>query len=163
MSEEKKEEKKSETSPQSANPEVATAELVQRLQARLNKVEAENKSLSEAKAKYYDAVLNGGISQKPAEVQHRSMEEIRKDLINTFADDKECTNLDYCKLVVELDDESRRTTGESVFLPKGHNVTPTVDEYNTADKMNAVLKECIEKADGNPIAFNAELKTHMAK
>lgn len=144
------------------NPEIDTAQLIKQLKAQLDETKLQNAELKEAKAKYYDIVLNGGsASPEPAKPKHRPISEIRKDLINSFSDNKEVTNLDYCKLVYELDEATREETGESCFLPKGHNVTPTVDEYATADKMHDLLKEAIDASDGNPISFNAELKKHI--
>lgn len=149
--------------PKPTNPEVETAEIIKSLKSQVETLTKKNEELGEAKAKYYDAVLNGGLDQQVPEPTHRSVEEIRKDLINSFADDKEVTNLDYCTLVLELDNEVRRTTGESVFLPKGHNVTPTQDEYATADRFHDMLAEAIEASGGSPVSFNAELEKRVKK
>lgn len=147
-------------SPEAKNPELASAQALAEMSTKLKDLEAENKQLQEAKSKYYDAILNGGeISSE--EEKHRTRQEIRSDLVKGVNND--INNLDYCKLVVELDDESRRTTGQSVFLPKGRNAIPTVEEYNTADKLNAVFKECIEEADNDPVRFNMALKSKMSK
>lgn len=160
MPEETKKEEVVNPQPKS-NPEADTAEIIKSLKAKVDSLTKENENLEDAKKRYYDAVLNGGLDQKIPEKKHRPVEEIRKDLIDTFKDDKEVTNLDYCKLVLELDEAVRKDTGESVFLPKGHGVVPTQDEYATAEKMHDTLKECIDESQGDPTLFNAQLKNRI--
>lgn len=149
------------TAPTSSNPELETAQAIEKLQAQVAALKGENDNLREAKSKYFDKVLNSS-GEAPTEEKHRSIDEIRKDLVNGVHSDN-MSNLDYCKLIIELDDETRRTKGHSAFLPQGKDVNPTVDEYATADKLNSVLKECINQADDDPVQFNMALKAHMPK
>lgn len=156
----------SETVPQSSsNPELDQARTLTELKNQITNLENENKNLQEAKSKYYDAVLNG-TSSPVAEKKHRSIGEIRGDLIKSL--DHDVTNLDYCTLAVELDnavreDAEKHNKMDSVFLPHGKDIQPTVDEYNTATKINSVLQDCIDKADGDPERFNMELSSRMSK
>lgn len=148
------------------NPEVEAAQTLAELKNKVNILENENKNLREAKSKYYDVILNGATSDPVVEQKHRSIKEIRDDIIKGF--ENNISNLDYCKLAVELDDAIRDDAADngkidSAFLPKGKDVQITVDEYNTADKMNKVLKECIDQADGNPEKFNMALESHMSR
>lgn len=148
------------------NPETAEAQALSELRKQVDVLSKKNNQLQEAKSKYYDAVLNGVNPAENAQPEHRSIQDIRADLIKGF--DANITNLDYCKLAVELDDAVRadaakRGKVDSAFLPHGEKVNVTVDEYNTAEKMNSVLKECIAAADNNPERFNLELKSHMSK
>lgn len=150
----------------SINPEIEQARTLAELKNKVTVLENENKNLQEAKSKYYDQILNGGSADPIVEQKHRPIKEIRDDMIKGFEND--ITNLDYCKLAVELDDAIREDANDrgkvdSAFLPKGKDVQITVDEYNTADKMNKVLKECIEEADGNPDKFNMALEAHMPR
>lgn len=146
------------------NPETAEAQALSELKKQVDALTKKNNELQEAKSKYYDAVLNGASVTESAQPTHRPIKEIRDDLIKGF--DNNITNLDYCKLAVELDDAVREDAAkqgkeDSAFLPHGEKVTPTVDEYNTAAKMNTVLKECIEAANGDPKRFNLELNSHI--
>lgn len=133
------------------------------LKKQIEELTNKNKELEETKKKVYDRILNGGEGQEVPEKKHRPISEIRKDLIATFSDDKETTNLAYCKLALELDNAVREDTGESVFLPKGKNITPTVDEIATADRFHDLLTDAIEASGDDPISFNAELEKHIKK
>lgn len=148
------------------NPETAEAQALSELKKQVDVLTKKNNELQEAKSKYYDAVLNGVNPVESAQPAHRAVQEIRDDMIKGF--ENNITNLDYCKLAVELDDAVRedaekRGKRDSAFLPHGEKVQVTVDEYNTAEKMNSVLKECIAAAGDDPTRFNLELKAHMSK
>lgn len=150
----------------SVNPEVEQARTLAELKNKLTALETENKNLQEAKTQYYDRVLNGATPDPVAEQKHRSIKEIRDDMIKGYEND--ISNLDYCRLAVELDDAVREDASahgkiDSAFLPKGKDVQVTVDEYATADKMSKVLKECIKEADGSPDKFNMALEAHMPR
>lgn len=150
----------------SNNPELEQAQALTELQNQVVELKKQNKDLQEAKSKFYDSILNGATQVQVAEPRHRSVKEIREDMVKGFQNN--ITNLDYCKLAVELDDTVRAEAEkhgkiDSAFLPKGSDVQPSVDEYATADKMNSVLKECIQLANGDADRFNLELKAHMAK
>lgn len=156
------EEKQSESTSQvSSNSELDTAQVIEQLKAQVDSLTEQNSNLEEAKRQYYDKVLNGS-TPAPTEEKHRTISEIKAEMTKELASG-EMSNLDYCKLAVELDDECRRTSNYSCFLPKGKDVEPTAEEYNTADKMNAILKECIEEANNDPIRFNMALKAHMPR
>lgn len=155
-----KEEAKTQTSETAAktptNPEVEEVQALNELKKRVEQLTEENKNLQQAKHDYYDAVLNGQKPSAPAEEKHRPIKEIRDDLVKGV--ENGITNLDYCTLVLELDNESRRVNGESCFLPKGHQVGQIKqDEYASADHLNEVLTDCIAKAKGDPNAFNIYL------
>lgn len=150
------------TSQEPANPEVDSARVLTELKAQINELTKQNQQLQQAKHDYYDAVLNGTNTIQVAEEKHRSMDAIRNDLRAFQDNDVTPTNLEYCKLVLELDNESRRTTGESVFIPQGSQVgTVKPEEYQVADNLHDILEDCIAKADGDPTAFNIALSAHV--
>ncbi len=143
----------------------STSDLVEEASAltemsnKVRNLEAQNAELMAAKKKYYDAILNGNTAEDngPAE---RTKLEIRKDL---FQGDKELSNLEYAKLVVELDDACIREDGESCFLPKGRNVTVTADERDVANRFHNCLVDCIEEADGDNEIFNQAMNRRIKK
>lgn len=139
-------------SPQT--PNVEEAQALTELSAKIKKLESENQDLKEAKSKYYDSLLNGG-SVEVVEPQVRSSEEIRKEMAKTGSDN---TNLRNAELSVELDLAVRRETGESSYLPKGHDISPTVQERDVADRTLETLQSCIDEANGDPNEFNLALK-----
>lgn len=135
------------------------AQAFMEMSNRVKSLEAENKSLQKAKRDYYDAILNGQTLSEASGPKKRSVDEIRKDLMTNI--DKGCTNLKYAELSLELDDAVIEETGESCFLPKGHDqhgnpIRPTMDEYATAQRFHEVLQDCVETADGDPEVFNVE-------
>lgn len=151
--------------PSVDNPELTEASTLAKLSNQVNELRKQNEQLQEAKSKYYDQILNGSTAQV-AEKKTRSISEIREDLIKSL--DHDVTNLDYCKLAVELDDAVRENAEkhnkqDSAFLPKGKQVDPTVDEYNTANKMNNILHECIDECGDDPEKFNMLLNSRMSK
>lgn len=139
---------------------VEEASALNEMSNKVRNLEAQNAELMAAKKKYYDTILNGGTVEEVA--PYRTRDEIRKELFS-IEDKDNMTNLDYAKLAVELDDACIREQGESCFLPKGKGVTPTVDERDVAVRMNAVLKECIEEADGDPHIFDQALQRRIRK
>lgn len=125
-------------------------------------LEAQNAELLAAKKKYYDSILNGSESMEDAGPKERTRDEIRKDLFGR-KDKDNMSNLEYAKLVVELDDACIREEGESCFIPKGKDVNPTVDERDTAKRFHEVLKTCIKEADGDNEIFNQALARRIKK
>lgn len=139
---------------------LSEAQALNEMSMKVRNLEAQNAELMAAKKKYYDSVLNGQTVEEVA--PYRTRDEIRKDLFGREEKDN-MSNLEYAELAVELDDACIRETGESCFLPKGKGVTPTVDEKDVALRMNSVLKECIEEADGDPEVFDQALKRRIRK
>lgn len=156
---EKNEEKKisepATPSPSVPDP-VGEAQALSEMRSKVDSLEAENKSLLEAKRKYYDAILNRAEPGSAEPVAHRSVSEIRDDLIKRSND--EISNLDYARLVLEMDSALLDDGKDSCFLPHGKGVSPTSDEYETAEKFHRILQECVDEADGDPTAFNMALK-----
>lgn len=131
---------------------VEEASALTEMGKKVTALEAQNAELMAAKKKYYDAILNGSSTEDNGP-KERTRDEIRKDLFGRK--DKDCmSNLEYAKLVVELDDACIREQGESCFLPKGKDVTPTVDERSVAERLHNALKESIDESEGDNELFN---------
>lgn len=148
------------------NPYSAEADALNQLKKENDDLKSENDSLKEAKAKYYDQVLNGG-KVKTNEVKHRTSNEIRAAWSKSASTNN---NLQNALLSVELDDAIIRETGDSSYLPKavdekGAPITPTYDEKDRAERTAKVLKECLKEAGadletysgGDPVAFNVAM------
>lgn len=142
-------------SPSVPDP-VGEAQALSEMRGKVDSLEAENKALLEAKRKYYDAVLNKADPDSAESLKHRPISEIRDELIRRSTD--EISNLDYAKLVLEMDSALLDDGKDSCFLPHGKGVNPTADEYATAEKFHRVLQECVDEADGDPVNFNMALK-----
>lgn len=149
--------------PKTNSDEVKEAQAIIELKAERDALKKENESLKDAKAQYYDKLLND--NDPPAEdndptKQFRSSEEIRKEMAETSSQN---TNLRNAELSVELDEAVRRETGASSYLPHGHDekgvpYSPTQDEIVRADRAHDMLVECIKEANGDPAEFNLALK-----
>lgn len=151
---------KSEQGLTSSTPDlVEEASALTEMSNKVRNLEAQNAELMAAKKKYYDAILNGNTVEDNGP-QYRTRDEIRKDL---FQGDKELSNLEYAKLVVELDDACIREEQESCFLPKGRNVTVTADERDVATRFHNCLVDCIEEADGDNEIFNQAMNRRIKK
>lgn len=148
--------------PNLSNPTTdpaAEAQIVLDLKKTVDSLKAENAAYKKAQAEVYDKILNGGTAD-PAEPTHRPIADIKKDLAKMS--DGEATNLEYCKLAIELDDALIADGKDSCFLPKGRDqngeaITPTADEEATASKFHRIIEECIQEANGDPARFNMAL------
>lgn len=165
--EEKKALEEAEKAKKGENPELAEAEALKKLKEENERLTKENADMKEAKKEYWDTVLNGGKKgeEKP---KYRKSEEIREEMR------KDCTkntNLRNWQLSIELDEAVKRETGSSSYLPKGvdENGTPfvpTVQEEENAERINEVMKECLQEAGtdmetftgGDAELFNMALK-----
>lgn len=143
------------------NHAVEEAQALTEMKRRNSELEAENAQLQAAKKQYYDAVLNGQKAE-PEVVKLRTRQEIVKDMREAIQKGG-VTNIEYAKLAVELNEACIAETGESCFLPKGRNVSPTADEVALSEKFPDFLKECLEAADGDPDVFNNEVERHTKK
>lgn len=142
------------------NPAKLEAQALIDLRKENERLAKENAQLNEAKKDFYDRVLNGQEAGTDNGPKPKSVEECRKELIEVAK--KGGTNLEYCEKALELNEASIRETGESCFLPKGKQVkSPTADEIALAERFPKVIQECIDKSEGNPDAFNMQLKMHM--
>jgi len=137
------------------------AQTLTELAKKVHDLQSENADLREAKKKYYDTLLNGTpVSDDTPVEEYRSAKEVREELVKTQANN---TNLKNAELYVELNEAVIREGGQSVFLPRGKDVTPSYEEIELSERFPRILKECIEKAEGSPSIFNTEFQRHIRK
>ena len=115
-----------------------------------NKLKADNKKL-------IDALANGTqvdvVEPKVSAVEN--INNLRKKL---FSKGSNLDNLEYCKTAVELRDALIEKGERDPFLPFGHEVVATDSDYESAERVANVMKECIDYADGDPDIFTNELQ-----
>ena len=75
-----------------------------------------------------------------------------------FSKESNLNNLEYCKAAVELRDALIENGEKDPFLPFGHNVVTTDSDYETANRVASVLKECIDYAEGDSDIFTNEIQ-----
>lgn len=111
------------------------------------KVVDENKRL-------VNSLVNGETIDLPQE-KSIDIAEIRKKLFST---DTQLNNYEYVKNALELRDELIRRGEKDPFLPFGSKVIINQDMVDSANRTAAVLRECIDFADGDSGIFTAELQ-----
>lgn len=116
-----------------------------------DKLRADNKRLMEN-------FLNGdNQGQAKEEPKMRTAKEVYDEMYNG----KEKTNLRFIELACEYRDAYKKETGIDCFVGASHDITPTQEDYDMAENSYKVYKECIEKANGDPQRFTAELQLRM--
>lgn len=115
--------------------------------AKYRKLQDENKQL-------LDSLINGGqvsIEQPKEEVD---IQALRNKLADT---DHDMTNLEFAETALKLRDAVMGAGGNDPFLPYGHNISPTAEDVEAADRVASVFKECIDYAQGDSQLFTQEL------
>ena len=116
-----------------------------------NKLKADNKKLIDALAS--GTQIEGKVEPKIDAVEN--INNLRKKL---FSKGSNLDNLEYCKTAVELRDALIEKGERDPFLPFGHEVVATDSDYESAERVANVMKECIDYADGDPDIFTNELQ-----
>lgn len=111
------------------------------------RVLSENKTL-------INSLVNGQSLEPDVIEDKATAAEIRQKL---FGSGDELSNLEYCKLAVELRDAVLREEGKDIFVANNHQITATSENYEKAQHVADVLSECIEYANGDPEVFTNEL------
>ncbi len=103
-----------------------------------------------------DMLTNGQTIENSVPIQKESSAELRAKLFNP---DHDLSNLEYVDLSLRLRDavldESNGT--DDIFVARGHKVQVTQSDYDTAQRVADVYKECIEYAQGDSDVFTQEL------
>lgn len=113
-----------------------------------NKLKAENKKL-------LDSIVNG----TPAEVQspqRKSIEELRAAYLK-----EDQTNLEYISNTLKLREALISEGKPDPFLPIGEQILPTDEDIAAANKVAAVLQECVDYAEGDSAVFTNELQRRL--
>ena len=116
-----------------------------------NKLKADNKKL-------IDALANGTPIDGKVEPKINAVENINNLRKKLFSKGSNLDNLEYCKTAVELRDALIENGERDPFLPFGHNVVATESDYETANRVATIMKECIDYADGDSDIFTNELQ-----
>ena len=116
-----------------------------------DKLRADNKRL-------IDALANGTNIEGKVEPKIDAIENINNLRKKLFSKGSNLDNLEYCKTAVELRDALIENGERDPFLPFGHNVVATDSDYETANRVATVMKECIDYADGDSDIFTNELQ-----
>ena len=119
--------------------------------ADYEKLKAENKKL-------LDSIVNGTEVALPAN-EKASIEELRTKLFNSG--DEGLSSLEYADTALKLRQRLIEEGQEDPFVPHGTQYSPTQVDYDRADRVAAVLQECVDNAEGDEATFLAELKKRL--
>lgn len=108
--------------------------------------------LKEENKKLLNSLVRGETIE--AEKVRPSVEELRGKLFGK----KELNNLEFAKAAVDLRDALIENGEKDPFLPWGKKVVPDASDFEAADRVASVFKECIDYADGDPEIFTQELQ-----
>lgn len=137
--------------------EVDYVQAIQELKA--NSVPKEQYAKLKAEnSKLLNSLINGETIEAGSLPEKPDIPKLRKEL---FDGDAQLTNLEYISKTLELRDAIMESGGTDPFLPVGHKVLPDDNDIACANKTAAILKECVEFADGDSGVFTAELQRRM--
>ena len=115
-----------------------------------DKLKADNKKLIDA--------LASGTQIDVVEPKVSAVDKINELRKKLFGKGNNLDNLEYCKTAVELRDALIENGDRDPFLPFGHEVVATDSDYESANRVANVMRECIDYADGDPDIFTNELQ-----
>ena len=116
-----------------------------------NKLKADNKKL-------IDALASGAQLEDKVESKTSITEKINNLRTKLFGKGDNLNNLEYCEAAVNLRDALIENGDRDPFLPFGHEVVATDSDYESANRVATVMRECIDYADGDPDIFTNELQ-----
>ena len=114
--------------------------------AKYEALRADNKRL-------LDAVVNGQTVENTVKPQV-DIQALRNELFNK----ENQTNLQYVENALKLRTALIENGEQDPFLPYGSKIVPTDEDIATANRVAAVLQECIDYADGDSAIFTNEVQ-----
>lgn len=117
---------------------------------------SEYEALKAENKKLLDSIVNGTeVALPPAESV--SVDELRAKL----ADSEGMSNLEYVSNALKLRKALMESGEMDPFVPHGSQYNPTQLDYEKANRVAAVLQDCVDEAEGDPTIFRNELQKHM--
>ena len=115
--------------------------------------------LKETNRKLMKTLAEGGkIDDESA--KPKSIPEMRKAL---FIDSANDSNLTYVTKMLELRTALIEDGQTDPFVAQGREAEPTPNDYATAENVAKALQGCVDAANGDPAAFNANLARVLRK
>lgn len=105
--------------------------------------------------KLVDMLTNGETLQQEVVDKPKSSSEIRAELASY---DSDVGNCQYVKTALELRDALMSEGQPDPFVASTHKLTPSLEDYESADRVATVLRECLEAANGDDEYFTNELQ-----
>ena len=125
---------------------------IQRLRESTVSIEQYQRLLEDNK-RLIQSLASGERGEAEGASAGATLEELRKKLSNP----EDMTNLEYVTAALELREKVMETGGDDPFLPNGTHARATAADREAAERVAAVMKECVDAADGNDGVFTAQL------
>lgn len=116
--------------------------------SKYEQLRAENKKL-------LDSIVNGTPVEVKVE-EKKSIEELRAAYLK-----EDQSNLEYITNTLKLREALIAEGKPDPFLPIGEQIMPTDADIQTAQKVAAVLQECVDYAEGDSAVFTNELQRRL--
>ena len=118
---------------------------------------SEYDKLKEENRKLLKSLVDGDFGNDTPQVDKEpvNIEELKANFLKS-----DVNNLDYIKNALALRNAIIEKDGIDAdpFLPKGHNVTVTMSDYQQAAKVAEAFQYCVDYADGDSSVFTNELQ-----
>lgn len=122
----------------------------------------EFEKLKAERNKYLKALIDGNQVDTGEEKNKATVDEVITTARNKlFSQNEDLSNLEYVETALELRDAILERDGTDIFVGNGSKITPTAEDYQSAEKVATVLKGCVETANGNSAIFTRELDRLM--
>lgn len=105
-----------------------------------------------------DQMVNGQEVETNVETNTNYDDIIKESQTKLFSGDADLSNLEFCETTLKLRDAVLAKTGEDIFVGRGHKISPDASDYEKAENVATVIRECIEYANGDSEIFTMELQ-----
>lgn len=110
--------------------------------------------LLEENRKLLNSIVKGQPVKQEEPKERVDIQALRAEL---FTEDQKLNNLQYWEKALKLREAVMEDGGKDPFLPYGHQISPDVNDVSRVENLVKVVKECIDYAKGDSVAFTNEL------
>ena len=114
----------------------------------------EYQKLQNENKKLFESLKNNIEDESTDSPQNTSIDDLRQWLFNGDNLD----NLEFWKKSLLLRIRLIESGKQDPFLPVGHNVVPTQEDVDAANRVAEGIEQCIKYAKGDPVVFTNELQ-----
>jgi len=151
-------EQQKESEPQQ-EPELPSLDSV--LDVKKNYVpKAKYDRLQEEYKRAVSAIINGDSESQPEVVEKQPTAEELTAMLFGPARKEDMPNIEAVSKLLKLREQIMAEGGADPFVPHGVKIENKITsaDYNRAEYIASQLQECVDEADGDPIAFNNLLR-----
>lgn len=112
--------------------------------------------LKEERDTLIQAMANGETYATAEATQERTLAECREDFLK-----KTTSQCEYIEKVLALRDAAMREGHPDPMVASGHYLTPTAADYQRAQEIADIYRECLDYADGDDKVFMNEINRRM--